>query len=80
MKEIEKKRRENKRQAGYGRGVWDDEGYKEFRETLGRIDVGEEDVERIRQRMEENVRKVLREMEEGRERKEKGERMMGQGM
>jgi len=77
VKGVEKKKREKKRQEGYGRGMWDKEGCKEFRETLGRIG---ENVEIIRERMEGKVRKVLREIEEGREKERRKGRMVEQGM
>jgi len=67
MKGAEKKRRGSKRQEGYRRGVWDDESCKKFRERLGKMESGEEDVEIIWEEMEEKVKRVLLETEKGRE-------------
>jgi len=55
--------------------VWNDERCKKFRETLGKIEIGEEEMELIWERMEGKVKKVLQETEKGRE----NERGKGRG-
>jgi len=67
IKGVEKKRRESKGQEGYMRGVWDEEGCRKFREMLGKMEMGEEDVETMWEGMEGKVKKVLQETGRGRE-------------
>lgn len=60
-----RRRERGKKRRGW-RGVWDEEGRKEFVERLGRVETGGEDLEAGRKEVEKRIVEVLEEVEKGR--------------
>lgn len=59
------------------RNVWDEEGRKEFKQKLGKIEIGNCSLKEQWREMEKRIKEALEEVESKRERREIGERWDG---